>query len=135
LAGQGTGFYHPLMTPGEAPEPSKDPASQTPLPEFAKPASAARVGGALGVAGCCVGMLLFLAACAGFEAALVLSLIPLILGLVGLVLVLISHFRRAQDTHESDVVFALFVCFLAAVGGLLEVALWRGWPILFGMQG
>lgn len=106
------------------------------LPEFARRPTLARVGGALGVAGCCVGLLLFLVACAGFDAAFVLSVIPLILGVVGLVLVCAGGFsRRSEEMAETHFVFALFLCFLAAVGGLVELALWRGWPILFGMQG
>src|SRR5436305_9543900 len=39
-----------------------------------------RVGGALGIAGCIIGLAIFVGACAGMEAALSLSPLPVIMG-------------------------------------------------------
>ena len=89
-----------------------------------------RLGGGLGIAACVVGLIVFLAACAGFEKALVLSVIPILLGAVGLVLSLWGAFAEkdliSEDTH---VLQALFVGAIGVIGGLLQMAAWQGWMI------
>ena len=89
-----------------------------------------RLGGGLGIAASAVGLLVMLAACAGFDKALVLSVIPVLLGAAGLVLSLWGAFGEkdliAEDTH---VLQALFVGAIGVIGGLLEMTAWLGWPI------
>ena len=91
-----------------------------------------RLGGALGIAACSVGLLIFLAACAGFGKAMVLSIIPLGLALAGLVLSLLGSWTQkhliSEDTH---VLQALFANASGLIGGLLLFAVWRGWHIFY----
>ena len=89
-----------------------------------------RLGGGLGIAASVVGLIVFLGACAGFEKALVLSVIPILLGAVGLVLSLWGAFvEKDQISEDTHVLQALFVCAIGIIGGLLQMAVWRGWMI------
>lgn len=92
-----------------------------------------RLGGALGIAACSVGLLIFVAACAGFGKAMVLSVIPLALSVAGLVLSLLGSWTQkhliSEDTH---VLQALFANGSGLIGGLLLFAVWRGWHIFYG---
>src|SRR4051812_27226431 len=95
--------------------------------------SLVKVGGALAIAGTIIGSLIFLLGCFGFGAAFMLSLIPTIFGVVGLVLAIIGgviqHPVGVEDTH---VLAAIVLSLAVLVGGLLEVAIWRGVPIFAG---
>ena len=95
-----------------------------------------KVGGALAIAGTIIGTLIFVAACFGFGAAFSLSLIPTIFGAVGLVLAiaggLIQHPVGVEDTHVLAAILISIACLL---GGLIEVAIWRGVPIFAGAGG
>lgn len=90
-----------------------------------------RLGGALGIAGIAVGLVLLLVGCAGFPKALVLSYVPAVAGALGLVLALIGavadHRTLGEDTH---ILQALFASLMSLAGGLFEVAVWHEWPIL-----
>src|SRR5690348_4018932 len=69
-----------------------------------------QIGGALGIAGSIIGLGIFLMACAGFDAAFSLSLIPLALGVPGLILTIIGGF--AQETpglEDTAAIAAIFV--------------------------
>jgi hypothetical protein len=92
-----------------------------------------KVGGALAIAGTIIGALIFVAGCFGFSAAFMLSLIPTIFGAVGLVLAIIGgivqHPVGVEDTH---VLAAIVLSVAVLVGGLLEIAIWRGVPIFAG---
>src|SRR5687767_13341799 len=98
--------------------------------------SLVKVGGALAIAGTIIGSLIFVAGCFGFGAAFMLSLIPTIFGAVGLVLAIIGgvaqHPVGVEDTH---VLAAIVLNIAVLVGGLLEVAIWRGVPIFAGGAG
>ena len=98
--------------------------------------SLVKVGGALAIAGTCIGTAIFVAGCFGFSAAFALSLIPTILGVVGLALTLIGGFVQKPIGVEDTHALAAYALNLAViVGGLLEVALWRGVPIFAGAGG
>ena len=92
-----------------------------------------RLGGALGIAACSVGLLIFLAGCAGFGKAMVLSIIPLALSIAGLILSLVGSWTQkhliGEDTH---VLQALFANAAGLIGGGLLLAVWRGWRIFSG---
>jgi len=108
--------------------------------EYQSPAgrssSIARVGGALGIAGCCIGLLVFFAACAGFGAVMPLSLIPFGLGLVGFVLAIVGGvFQKDTGIEDTHVLASIFINIMAMVGGLVMMAAWRGWPIFFKTGG
>ena len=86
----------------------------------------------MGVAGTIIGFGIFIFACAGFEAAFALSPIPLILGVVGLALTLIGGFFQDEIGLDDPQVVACYVINLAViVGAILEIAVWRGWPIFY----
>jgi hypothetical protein len=93
--------------------------------------SLAKIGGALGIAGACIGIGIFIVACAGFGAAFYLSLIPLILGIPGLILSIIGGFQKPTGVEDTHVVAALILNMAVIFGALLEMAVWLRWP-LFG---
>lgn len=88
-----------------------------------------RLGGSLGIAGCCIGLGVFLLACFGFEKAFALAILPLGMALVGMVLTVVGGVRNFghQDDH---VLSGAFLNLFALVGGLLELAVWQDWTIL-----
>ena len=96
------------------------------------PASSAllRLGGALGIAACVVGLLVFVVACMGLNKVIVLSLVPVGLALPGLVISIIAAIKDksliAEDTH---VLQALFVNLAGLFGGVVMLAVWMHWPI------
>ena len=98
--------------------------------------SLVKVGGGLAIAGTVIGMLVFVAGCFGFGAAFALSLIPTIFGLVGLTLAIIGgavqHPVGVEDTH---VLAAIVLSIAVLIGGLLELAIWRGIPLFAGGGG
>jgi uncharacterized membrane protein len=87
-----------------------------------------QAGGGLGIAAFSIALLIFLATCFGFGAALFLSVLPLVMGLVGLVLTVIGG---VIDKHAegSDVAAALFINVGAIAGALLAFAVWMEWPL------
>ncbi len=94
--------------------------------------SIARIGGALGVAGTFVGFAIFCFACAGFDKAFALSIIPLIFGFVGLTLTLVGGFFYDDVGLDDPQVVACYAINIAVIAGaMLEFAIWRGWPIFF----
>jgi hypothetical protein len=98
--------------------------------------SLVKVGGALAIAGTCIGTAIFVAGCFGFGAAFTLSLIPTILGAVGLALTFVGGFLQKPIGVEDTHALAAYALNLAViVGGLMEVAIWRGWPLFAGGSG
>ena len=102
----------------------------------ARKSALARVGGALGIAGCSVGLLVFFVACAGFDGVMPLSLIPVGLGAVGLVLSIVGGvMHKVEGLEDTHVLAAIFINIMAIAGGLFEMAAWRGWPVFFKTGG
>ena len=96
----------------------------------------ARLGGALGIAGACIGLLIFLVACAGFSGVMPFSLIPFGLGLVGFVLAIVGGvIQKDVGMEDTHVLAAIFINIMAIVGGLVEMAAWRGWAVFFKAGG
>ncbi|MGB7159525.1 MAG: hypothetical protein WBD40_15770 [Tepidisphaeraceae bacterium] len=99
-------------------------------PGIRRASSLARIGGALGVAGTLIGFAIFMGACAGFGAAFALSPIPLILGVVGLALTIVGGFFSEDVGLEDPQVVACYAINVAVIAGaMLELAMWKGWPI------
>jgi len=89
-----------------------------------------RTGGMLGIASSCLGLLVFLTACAGLSASFAFSWIVVLLGAVGFVLSVIGGVtERPKITEDTAVMAALFACCMGLIGGLLEMAVWRGWTL------
>ena len=89
-----------------------------------------RLGGALGIAACAVGLVIMIGACAGLNKALVMSIIPVALSAPGLVISVVGAvFQKRLVTEDTHVLHALFANVAGLIGGLLEMAAWRGWPI------
>jgi len=95
-----------------------------------------RLGGALGVAASCIGLLIFFGACAGFDAAFRgFPILPLILGSLGLILSLIGVLiPRHAPVFDTNVLAAFFVSVIGILGALVEIAVWQKWA-LFSMTG
>ena len=90
-----------------------------------------RVGGMLGIASACLGLLVFLTACAGLSASFAFSWIVVLLGVVGFVFSVIGGVtERHKLAEDTAVMAALFACCMGIIGGLLEMAVWRGWTVL-----
>ena len=97
---------------------------------FGGGSSTLRLGGALGIAACAVGLLVLVASCAGLSMAVVLSLVPVGLSLPGLVLTILAAVKdKALITEDTHVLQALFANIAGLIGGLLEMAAWRHWPL------
>lgn len=113
-----------ISQPSDFPVRDDSPSSASPL---------VRLGGALGIAACVVGMLVFLAGCAGFGKALVLSIIPVALSAPGLVISVVGAVtQKKQIGEDTHVMHALFANCAGLIGGLLEMAVWRHWPLFGG---
>lgn len=93
-----------------------------------------QVGSAMGIASVVLGLLTFLGACFGWEAALVFSPLPTMLGGVGLILTIVGAIL-SRTVVDTQVLAALFVNAFGLVGGLLEMAAWLHWPVLGRVSG
>jgi len=101
-------------------------------PGISRGSSIAKIGGALGVAGTFIGFALFVAGCAGYGAAFALALIPLILGVVGLVLTVVGGFFSKDIGLEDPQVVSCYAINIAVIAGaMLEFAIYKGWPIFY----
>jgi hypothetical protein len=93
--------------------------------------SLVQLGGGLGIASSFIGLAILLCTCAGLDAALYLSILPLLLGGAGLILTVIGALTqkdaRVEDTH---VLASIFLGLMGIVGGLLEMAAWLKWKVL-----
>ena len=89
-----------------------------------------RLGGALGIAACAVGLVILVAACAGLNKVVVLSLVPVALSVPGLIISMFGAVvQKKQVTEDTHVLHALFANIAGLIGGLLEMAVWQSWPI------
>ena len=87
-----------------------------------------QLGGGLGLAGCCIGLLVFLGACFGFSAALHLTPLPLAMGAVGIVLTIVAGLRDPHIEGPS-VAAGIFINLAALAGGVLLLCAWLSWRI------
>ena len=93
----------------------------------------ATIGGALGIAGCFIGLAVLFASCAGLNAAFMLSPLPVILGAIGMVLVVVGGVTQKHARIEDTGVLAgIFLTLLSILGGLLELSVLLGWTLLPG---
>jgi hypothetical protein len=102
-------------------------------PDVATPRSTSpilQLGGLLGLGGTLAGLVILLAGCGGarwFAASVFVAGA----GAVGFLLSLLGALaQRRRITEETHVLIAFFANFLAIAGGLLEMAVWKGWPLL-----
>ncbi len=92
--------------------------------------AAVRAAGGFGMAGVLAGLLVLLGGCFGLDAALSLSPVPVVLGAAGLVAAVVGLASK-RAAADPLVLAVAFTSILAVAGGLLEMAAWRHWPILF----
>ena len=91
-----------------------------------------RLGGALGIAACAVGLVILVAACAGLNKVVALSIIPVALSIPGLVIsVWGAVFQKRLVTEDTHVLHALFANVAGLLGGLLEMAAWLQWKLFY----
>ena len=89
------------------------------------------VGGGLGIAACFIGLGIFMAACCGFNAVFMLSIIPIALSAVGFVLSIVGPLVQKSVHVEDPAVFAaIFLNVLGIIGSLMLMSAWLGWKVL-----
>ena len=89
-----------------------------------------RLGGSLGIAACAVGLVILIAACAGLNKVVVLSLVPVALSIPGLIISMVGAvIQKKQIAEDTHVLHALFANIAGLIGGLLEMAVWQNWHI------
>lgn len=82
----------------------------------------------LGIGGCACGIAIFLAACTGQSGALAASPVPLAMGALALVMTIVGGvLARDRIVETTHVLASIFTAVCAIVGGLVEMAVWRGW--------
>ncbi len=84
--------------------------------------SAAAIGGALSIGATLVGVALFLFACVGFNAALSLAIVPVLLAVAAIVLTVVGALRDPEGIPDSQIVAALLTAFIGLLTGALELA-------------
>jgi len=90
-----------------------------------------RVGGSLGVAACIIGMTIFIASCAGFDAAMMLSPICVGFGAVGLVLSVLGSVCDKSSNEVTHELAAVALSIWGLLGGLVLMAAWLQWPVFY----
>ena len=91
-----------MTHPGEPPDPPHSTSGPTlPYAPHGRPGALFQVGAGLGFAGFSIGLLIFVAACFGFGAALNLAPLPLGMGLAGFVLTIIGGVRDPQNSRRD----------------------------------
>jgi hypothetical protein len=90
----------------------------------------AALGGGLAIGACCIGLLILFACCAGFSAALMLSVLPVIFGSIGFILTIVGGVTQPGRMDDTQVLSAVFISVMAILGGLLEMGAWLNWTML-----
>jgi len=90
-----------------------------------------RVGGSLGIAGCIIGIGIFMAACAGMGAAMALSPLCVGMGGIGLVLSVMGGLCKHSKNEVTHELASLAVCLFSILGGLVIMAAWLSWPVFY----
>lgn len=93
-------------------------------PDAARALSLVKLGGSLGIASAFIGLAIFLGAM-GFNGALVLSILPLLLGGIGMVVTVfgsVMHTPTGED--ETAPIAAMFCCLFGLIFGAIEWYLW-----------
>lgn len=123
-------------SPSPAPEPAASAASppQSEPIDYAATAregfSLLRAGGALGVAGVTVCILLFVLACFGLDAAFrAFPWVPLIASIAGILLTLVGAVWRAPRDEDPYLLFGLFTNGMALFSALLEMGVGNKWNL------
>ena len=92
----------------------------------------AKIGGSLGIAGSIICIAVFVLGCFGFSAAFSLSLIPLILGIPGLLITIVGGFQKHTGVEDTHVVASYLINIAVISGALLEMAVWLNWTFFAG---
>jgi hypothetical protein len=88
-----------------------------------------RLAGIIALTSVLGGFLILLAGCAGAQ---LFALSPIIVagGALGLLLALLAAtIQRHRITEETHLLLALFAGVISILGGLLEMAVWKGWAL------
>ena len=92
-----------------------------------------KVGGALGIAASFIGFAIFLAGCAGFDAAFKFALAPMVLAVPGLLLTIVGGvLKRTAGSEDTHIVASLCLNLASIMGALILIAVWKGVPIFSG---
>ena len=106
------------------------PAGGTPAPETRRN-TLVQLGGQLGFAASCVGLLIFLVGCAGVDRGFALWWLPMALATLGMLATILGGVLRHGGVEDTPILAGLFLNLFGLVGGLLECAVWKGWHIFY----
>ena len=91
--------------------------------------SLVKVGGSLGIAATLISLAILVAACFHLDAVFMFSILPLGLGVIGLVLTIVGEVTHpAHGDEDSQPIAAVFTCVAGIIGGLLFMHVWAHWP-------
>jgi len=103
-----------------------DPTPVLPTePEGGAP-SLSTLGGMIGIAGCLIGLAIFLVGCMGFGRAFDLGWIPLLMAPVGMVATILGGMVRRAGVQHTAVLASVLLNVFALVGGIMEYAFSNG---------
>ena len=106
-----------------------DPTTAGHAPGSSNASPTVYFGGMLGIAGCAIGIAIFLAGCSGFNAAFSFALIPLLMSATGMVFTIVGGIIRKGGVEHTGILAGVFVNLFGLVGGLLELAVAQNWAI------
>lgn len=88
-------------------------------------ASAVKIGGAMGIAASFIGLGVFFVGLFGFNAVFMLSILPILLGGIGMVLSIVgATIHQPSGDEETQPISALFCCLAGLLFGLIELSIW-----------
>lgn len=77
-----------------------------------------------------VDVLILVVGCFGFSTAFVgFPVVPLGLGIAGLLVSVVGSLRRSAEDADTHVLFGLFTNGLAIAGAVLEIGVWKNWNL------
>lgn len=106
-----------------------DPIPAGEIPGSSNASPTVYFGGMLGIAGCAIGIAIFLAGCSGFNAAFSFALIPLLMSGTGMLFTVVGGIIRRGGVEHTGILAGVFVNLFGLVGGLLELAVAQNWAI------
>ena len=94
--------------------------------------SLVQMGGGLGIAAVLLGFTIFLSDCGGIDAALKLSMLPVLLGGVGFVISIVGAITQKNHpaVESTHALAGMMLGLMGVIGGLLEMSAWLGWQLL-----
>ena len=91
--------------------------------------SLVKIGGSLGIAATLIALAILVAGCFQLDAVFMFSILPLALGLIGMVVTIVGEVTSpAHGDEDMQPAAAMFACLAGIVGGLAFMHVWMHWP-------